>query len=146
VIIGKRAPKRYGGWYADCLRCLSRPNVHALGWRPQESIHEYNRAFDVCLIPYRADHPFNRVCCPTKIMDYMATGRPVVSTELPECQLYNHLFDVVSDPASFLAAAASIVSRGSDDGRAAVRFEWARQNSCQRVVERLLSWLAARTV
>ena len=38
----------------------------------------YNRAFDVCLIPYRADHPFNRACCPTKIMDYMGSGRPIV--------------------------------------------------------------------
>ena len=49
-----------------------------MGWQPQDRIAAFNRAFDVCLMPYSPDHPFNRVCCPTKIMDYMATGRPVV--------------------------------------------------------------------
>jgi teichuronic acid biosynthesis glycosyltransferase TuaH len=143
VLIGRPAPARKGSWLASYQRCLARPNVHALGWRPQEVIGRYNRAFDVCLIPYRADHPFNRVCCPTKIMDYMGTGRPIVSTALPECQLYGHLFDVVADAGAFLDAVQSILAAGSDDGRAAQRFEWARANSCQRVVERFLDWLPA---
>ncbi len=54
------------------------PTSTHVPWLPQDAIPAYNRAFDVCLIPYLVDHPFNRVCCPTKIMDYMATGRPVV--------------------------------------------------------------------
>ncbi|HEX8203867.1 MAG TPA: glycosyltransferase [Isosphaeraceae bacterium] len=143
VLIGRLAGPRKGPWIATAQRCLSLPNVHALGWRPQEAIGRYNAAFDVCLIPYRADHPFNRVCCPTKIMDYMGTGRPIVSTALPECQLYGHLFDVVADTGAFLDAVRAILAAGSDDGRAAQRFEWARANSCQRVVERFLDWLPA---
>ena len=110
--------RRHGTWYDDYRRCLARPNVHALGWRPQESIHQYNRAFDVCLIPYRTDHPFNRACSPTKIMDYMGTGRPIVSTALPECQLYDHLFHVAADADEFLAAVRAILDAHSDDGRA----------------------------
>ena len=43
------------------------------------SVGRFNAAFDLCMIPYRADHPFNRASCPTKVMDYMATSRPVVS-------------------------------------------------------------------
>ena len=72
------------------------------------------QAFDVCLIPYRPDHPFNRVCCPTKIMDYMGTGRPIVSTALPECRLYGHLFDVVEDADRFIDAVGTAVSGGRD--------------------------------
>ena len=145
VLIG-RAPRgrvRSRGWLATSARCLARSNVHAIGWRPQEAIARYNRAFDVCLIPYRVDHPFNRACCPTKIMDYMGTGRPIVSTAIPECQLYGHLFEVAPDPPAFLEAVAAIVAAGSDDGRAARRFDWARDHSCENVVERLLSWLPA---
>ncbi|HMB03701.1 MAG TPA: glycosyltransferase [Isosphaeraceae bacterium] len=141
VIVGRPGPKRTGAWYVDCCRCLARPNVHAPGWRPQELIHQYNRAFDVCLIPYRTDHPFNRVCCPTKIMDYMGTGRPIVSTALPECLLYDHLFHVAGSDEEFLASVRSILDARSDDGRAARRFEWARANTCRRVVDRLLNWL-----
>jgi glycosyltransferase involved in cell wall biosynthesis len=141
VVVGKQGSSHSGAWLADCRQFLARPNVHALGWRPQESIHEYNRAFDICLIPYRTDHPFNRVCSPTKIMDYMGTGRPIVSTALPECQLYSHLFHVASGSEQFLESVGAILDAHSDDGRAVERFEWARANTCQRVVERLLSWV-----
>ena len=141
VVVGRPAVRARKTWYADYLRCLARPNVHALGWRTQEAIVTYNRAFDVCLIPYRTDHPFNRVCSPTKIMDYMGTGRPIVSTALPECLLYEALFDVAKDDASFLDAIASILDSGSDDGRAGVRLDWARANTCRKVADRLLDLL-----
>ena len=35
-------------------------------------------------------------------MDYMATGRPIVSTDLPECRLYSDLFDVAEDADAFI--------------------------------------------
>lgn len=149
VLVG-RAPAALAGadgigWFSDCERCLARPNVHLLGWRDQPEIGEYIRAFDVCLIPYRPEHPFNVTCCPTKIMDYMATGRPIVSTDLPECRLSSHLFDVAADDAAFERAVRAIVAKGSDDGRAQPRFDWACANSCERQVTRLLDWLGDRT-
>jgi glycosyltransferase involved in cell wall biosynthesis len=143
VLVGEPGPTRRGPWQAACRRCLARGNVVPLGWRSQETIHRYNRSFDVCLIPYRTDHPFNRVCSPTKIMDYMGTGRPIVSTALPECQLYDHLFHIAADSAAFLDAVRSVLDAGSDDGRAALRHDWARANTCRRVAERFLDWLPA---
>jgi hypothetical protein len=143
VIVGRPVARSQGDWYDEYRRCLVRPNVHALGWRSQELIHHYNRAFDVCLIPYRTDHPFNRACSPTKIMDYMGTGRPIVSTALPECQLYDHLFHVAASAEDFIASVRDILDSHSDDGRAAQRFDWAHANTCSRVVDRLLSWLPA---
>ena len=141
VLIGRLDPGGCGPWVEDRRRCLARPNVHHLGWRPQAAIGAYNRAFDVSLIPYRVDHPFNQACCPTKIMDAMGTGRPIVATALPECRLYEHLFDVAPDLDAFLAAVRRILAAGSDDGRAAARHDWARANTCERVAERLLGWL-----
>ena len=141
VLIGRIARGRPGAWQLDARRCLARPNVRSLGWRPQETLGAYNRAFDVCLIPYRTDHPFNRVCCPTKIMDYLATGRPVVSTSLPECRLYEGLFEVAETPDEFIESVRAILDAGSDDGRAEVRHEWAASNTCERVAERFLEWL-----
>jgi glycosyltransferase involved in cell wall biosynthesis len=141
VLVGRQARGRGRGWLADYRRCTSRPNVHVVGWRPQESLANYVGAFDVCLIPYRADHPFNRVCCPTKIMDYMGSGRPIVSTDLPECRLHDALFDVANTPDAFLAAVGRTLAYGSDDGRAELRYAYAADHSCARVVERLLDWL-----
>jgi teichuronic acid biosynthesis glycosyltransferase TuaH len=141
AIVGPSSAHRRGAWYAEFRRFAARPNVHLLGKRPQGAIHRYNRAFDVCLIPYRTDHPFNKVCSPTKIMDYMGTGRPIVSTALPECRLYEGLFHVASSNDEFIAAVGSILAAGSDDGRSSLRFDWARANTCGRVVERFLDWL-----
>ena len=141
VLIGKPGPDGPEPWQANRARCLARPNVHLLGWRPQETIHAYNRAFDACLIPYLVEHPFNQACNPTKIMDYMGSGRPIVSTALPECRLYSSLFDVAETTAAFIEAVRAILDSQSDDGRAPLRHAWARAHSCRRVAGWLLDWL-----
>ncbi|MGE3818442.1 MAG: glycosyltransferase [Isosphaeraceae bacterium] len=141
VIVGKPGPDTRESWSIDRRKCLARPNVHLLGWRPQERISRYNSAFDVCLIPYRTDHPFNRNCSPTKIMDYMGSGRPIVSTDLPECRLYERLFHVAEGTDAFLEAVRSILASDSDDGRASLRLEWARDHTCRKVAHRLLDML-----
>jgi len=140
VLVGRVGPDGDAPWQADRRRCLASPNVHAIGWRAQDTIDAYNRSFDLGLIPYAVDHPFNLACCPTKVMDYMAAGRPVVSTDLPECRLYPHLFDVVPT-GEFIQAVAHRLAAGPDDGRSAARLAFARANSCRRVAERLLDWI-----
>jgi glycosyltransferase involved in cell wall biosynthesis len=141
VLIGKLGPDGRGDWLRDRARCLARPNVHLLGWRTQEQIAAYTTAFDVCLIPYRTDHPFNRVCSPTKIMDYLATGRPIVATAIPECLLYQPHFDVVEGVEEYLQAVARLLALGGDDGRAALRYAYAQNHSCQATAVQLLDWL-----
>jgi glycosyltransferase involved in cell wall biosynthesis len=146
VLIGREpvADPR-GAWYGQYEAAVSLPNVHRLGWRPQAEIGHYNAAFDVCLIPYRPDHPFNRVSCPTKLMDYMATSRPVVCTPLPECRLYEHLFEVAGSDEAFVDAVRRVVAQGSDDGRASLRWEAARAATWERTSATLLSRLREAT-
>jgi hypothetical protein len=74
-------------------------------------------------------------------MDYMATGRPVVTTALPECRLYAELFDVAETPGEFVDHVRRLVADGSDDGRSGLRHAWAEANTCRAVVERFLDWL-----
>ena len=146
VLIGRPpAPCPREHWYRDYERAAALPNVHLLGWRTQAEINRYNAAFDVCLIPYRTDHPFNRVACPTKVMDYMATSRPVVTTALPECRLYEHLFEVVETPAAFAAAVHRVVAQGSDDGRSSLRWETARATTWERTSATLLRHIQMQT-
>lgn len=141
VLVGRTPPPGAAPWKAEARRCLARPNVHALGWRPQRTLGAYIHAFDACLIPYRVDHPFNRSCCPTKIMDYMGGGRPIVATDLPECRRFGHLFDVASDPAGFVDALGRLIADGFDDGRSEARCEWALENRCGRVASRFVDRL-----
>ena len=117
VVVGRLRDAVAEPWWEACSRFLSRPNVHALGWRPQEAVARYFQSFDVCLIPYRIDHPFNRACNPTKIMDAMGSGRPIVATALPECRLHAERFHVLENDEEFTSAVRTILAHHSDDGR-----------------------------
>jgi teichuronic acid biosynthesis glycosyltransferase TuaH len=138
VIVGRLPAAAAQPWYPAWTRLLARPNVHAIGWRPQAVLPGYYQAFDVILIPYLRDHPFNLACSPTKIMDGMGSGRPMVATAIPECRLYSELFDVADDPDAFLAAVGAILAKGSDDGRAGLRHRYATDHTCGRVAEAVL--------
>ncbi len=143
VVVGRVRDAVSEPWWDACSRFLARPNVHALGWRPQEALARYYQAFDVCLIPYQIDHPFNRACNPTKIMDAMGSGRPIVATAISECCLHAERFHVVENEPEFLRAVGWILERSSDDGRAALRHAFARANTCHEVGERILDLLQA---
>ena len=142
VLVGRGPDPLDPSTPAQVRDCLTLPNVHALGWRTQDQMRTYNAAFDVCLIPYQPDHPFNRACCPTKILDYLATGRPVVSTNLPECRLHHDIIKVAPTHHQFLeAVAAHLDFPDSNDSQAPTRQAYAQERSCHEVATRFLKLL-----
>jgi glycosyltransferase involved in cell wall biosynthesis len=145
VLVGRVPEHGSGPWLDEARRCLARPNVHAVGFRPQDRLGEYYRCFDASLIPYRVDHPFNLACCPTKIMDAMGSGRPIVSTDLPECRLHEDVIEVARDADDFLGAIASLGFSMFEDGRERRRLDLARANSCRVVADRLLGRIGSIT-
>jgi teichuronic acid biosynthesis glycosyltransferase TuaH len=138
VVVGRVCDPVDEPWWNECEQFLSQPNVHAIGWRSQEALASYYQAFDVSLIPYLMDHPFNRVCNPTKIMDAMGSGRPIVATALPECRLHAERFHVAENRDEFVEAIRTILGNGSDDGRAGLRHSYALANTCHGIGERIL--------
>lgn len=79
LLVGQREPSAEPGQWAELL---SRPNVQWVGPKPFGALPSYLRSIDVGLVPYN-DSPFNRGSFPLKTMEYLAAGRPVVSTDLP---------------------------------------------------------------
>ena len=57
------------------------PNVHLLGQKPHQELGQYLCNFDVCIVPYIKSSATATVV-PTKVNEYLAAGKPVVSTEL----------------------------------------------------------------
>lgn len=66
-------------------------NVYLLKFINHDLLPCYIKVFDVCFIPYRVTE-FNRHVFPLKTLEYLAMGKPVVSTYLPELE---ELKDVV---------------------------------------------------
>jgi glycosyltransferase involved in cell wall biosynthesis len=58
-------------------------NVHLLGPKVFSLIPSYIKSFDVCLIPFKMGEIANRTN-PVKVYEYLAFGKPVISTNLPE--------------------------------------------------------------
>ncbi len=60
-----------------------RPNLHWLGGRPYAELPTYAKSFDVCLMPFAINEATDFIN-PTKALEYMATGRPIVSTPVQD--------------------------------------------------------------
>ena len=58
-------------------------NLHWLGQRNYEQLPSYIRGFDVCLMPF-ALNKATEFINPTKTLEYMATGKPIVSTPVAD--------------------------------------------------------------
>lgn len=58
------------------------PNVKLLGLKPQTELPAYLKRFDVCLNLFRAGN-LSKDVSPLKFYEYLATGKPIVSTKEP---------------------------------------------------------------
>jgi UDP-galactopyranose mutase len=58
-----------------------RPNLHYLGGKPYAQLPQYLASWDVALMPF-ARNESTRFISPTKTPEYLAAGRPVVSTSI----------------------------------------------------------------
>lgn len=94
------------------------PNVHLTGERPHTELVDYVRQFDVCIVPY-VNSTYTATVVPTKINEYLAVGKPVVSTALPPVCDFNNkhriLITTEAEPESFLKAIAQALAMPRDE-------------------------------
>lgn len=63
-------------------------NVYFLGGKPYSEVPKYLHASDVLLLPRTMD-PYSLACDPLKLYEYLATGKPVVSTTHPSIKRFS---------------------------------------------------------
>jgi glycosyltransferase involved in cell wall biosynthesis len=68
---------------ADVAACRALPNVNFFGEISYESVPGVLAHFDICIIPFKLNS-LTFATNPVKVYEYLASGRPVVSTALPE--------------------------------------------------------------
>lgn len=94
------------------------PNLFWMGGRDYSVLPNYCKAFDVCLMCF-ARNDATEYINPTKALEYLATGRPVISTPIQDVvRQYSDLMDIVSSPDEFIAAAERALNQ-PDSGRIA---------------------------
>ncbi|MEL6431893.1 MAG: glycosyltransferase [Planctomycetota bacterium] len=118
------------------------PNVHLTGRVPYEEVMRTMAAMDVLLMPWHRSE-WIEACNPIKLKEYLATGRPIVSTEFPELASYEGLVDVANDAEGFARAVRTAIAEPDsarlERGRARVaEASWtARSRSVRTELERV---------
>ncbi len=90
------------------LACYS--NVSFLGPRAYEVLPSYSQHWTVSMLPF-CNNARIKAANPLKLTEYLASGRPVVSTALPALKPYFTLIDVITDAASMVEALERAVIR-----------------------------------
>ena len=141
LLIGPNDP---GFEPARLAALAARPNVAALGPRRFEDLLPYLKAIDVGIVPY-ANTQFNRNSFPMKTFEYLAAGKPVVSTPLPAVRsLQTDLVATAEAPAEFAAAVLAAAAEARDPDRVAARRRFAGGHSWQVRAEQLADLLQLR--
>jgi UDP-galactopyranose mutase len=80
------------------------PNIVYCGKQEYSALPGYLASFDVALLPF-ARNEATRFISPTKTLEYLAAGKPVVSTPIRDVvALYGDVVGFGADPDSFIAA------------------------------------------
>ena len=98
----------------DTSRYDAYPNVHFLGRKPYEDLPSYSKGFDVALIPFTQSKLTVNVN-PLKLREYLASGLPVVSVDLPEVRKYAEVVHIASDSAMFIQAIEQALQENSPE-------------------------------
>ncbi len=133
-------------WQADREAVLRLSNVRHIGKVPQAIVAQYYWSFAMNWIPYAVTDPFNQASCPTKIMDGIASVRPILSTDIPECRLYPEWITLFHSALDAIAQLHKLLAVGEQPGREKrlKQLELARQHTWSiraQTLENLLSQL-----
>lgn len=114
------------------------PNVHWLGSKSHEDLPHYVAAMDVCLIPFRRT-PLTYGVNPNKLYEYLALGKPVVSTDFsPFLDEFAAFVAVALAPAEFVRAVEQALASPAD---AEARRACARTHSWSASAARMVALL-----
>lgn len=80
----------------------SLPNVSLLGQRPYDAVADYMAACDVLIMPW-TQNEWIKACNPVKLKEYLAVGRPIVTTWFDELRQYDGYFRCAVNSDEFAA-------------------------------------------
>jgi len=113
-----------------------RNNLHWLGGRDYSDLPAYAKGFDVCLMPFALNEATEFIN-PTKALEYMGTGKPIVATPVEDVVMqFSDVVTVAETHADFIAQAARCSVR-PDRKRIERGLKLVRRNSWESIVRQL---------
>jgi glycosyltransferase involved in cell wall biosynthesis len=126
---------------ASLDRLVTLKNVRWLGPRAYGDLPRFIAAFDVAMIPYLRNQ-YTRSCFPLKTFEYLAAGKPVVASGLPELDGMKPHVVLAEDEEAFITAIETALTQRSQSD-VADRQELAARNTWETRTRRLLALVTA---
>ena len=112
------------------------PNIYWLGQRQYAELPAHVKGFDVCLMPFALNEATEYIN-PTKTLEYMAAGKPIVSTAVSDVvHNFTPVVAVAHSPQEFVTAVRAAIEAPSAE-LIARGLEQARANSWESIVARM---------
>jgi glycosyltransferase involved in cell wall biosynthesis len=112
-------------------------NIIMVGAKPYEALPSYLSNIDVCLIPFKLND-ITLASNPIKMYEYLAAGKPVVSTALPEVvRNASEIVYIGKNDEDFLRKVENAVkeSQINNEGSINERVSFAKKNSWQSRIQ-----------
>ena len=96
VLVGEAKENKIG---SDIFRALKEaPNIHLLGFRDKADMVRYIQHSDVNIMIYKTDDStWSKYIYPLKMHEYLATGKPVVSSNIDAVTEFNDVINIATD-------------------------------------------------
>ena len=122
----------------DLSALMNLRNFHLLGRRSYRSLPSYIAFFDIVIIPYRLNR-YTEHINPNKMLEILAAGKPVVTTDLPDIRrFYSDIAFVSQDYRQFADNIKRALSDKKEVEERIVRGKkMARENSWDEVAEKI---------
>ena len=124
---------------SDCDRLAANRNVFMLGQKPYEMIPHYGKAFDVCFMPWQQNR-WIQACNPVKLKEYLALGKPIVTTPFRELEFYEGLTYQAVGADDFARAIQQALDEDNPE-RARARRDHVKDKSWDAVARKLMDAL-----
>jgi glycosyltransferase involved in cell wall biosynthesis len=113
-----------------------RPNLHWLGQRPYADLPAYTKAFDVCLMPFALNEATEYIN-PTKALEYMATGKNIISSAVPDVvRNFGSVAKIARSHDEFIALCRQAIA-GADEAAVKRGLKMAAENTWDSIVEKM---------
>ena len=120
-----------------------RANLHYLGQRPYGDLPAYLKGFDVCIMPWALNQA-TRTISPTKTLEFMAAGKPIVSTAVRDVALDHGDLVLVAEDAVDFVRLATVALAGDEDGRAEAGRRRASERGWEATAAAMLGLIEAK--
>ena len=91
-----------------------RENIHYLGMKGYEELPSYLKGFDIAMMPF-ALNDATKYISPTKTLEYMAAGKPIISTAIKDVvRDYSNCVNIVATAEDFAGAISKIQDESPD--------------------------------